>query len=59
MEEARGELNRHKAALKKLDAERAEAAQRAQQLRGSKTDIEVQKAQLAAQLSKVRRDTLL
>jgi chromosome segregation ATPase len=44
--EARGELNRHKAALKKLDAERAEAAQRAQQLRGAKTDVEVQRAQL-------------
>ena len=56
VEEARGELNRHKAALKKLDAERAEAAQRAQQLRGSKTDIEVQKAQLAAQLSKVKSE---
>ena len=53
VEEARGELNRHKAALKKLDAERAEAAKRAQELRGSKTDIEVQKAQMAAQLSKV------
>ena len=46
VEEARGELNRHKAALKKLDAERAEAAQRAQQLRGAKTDVEVQRAQL-------------
>ena len=45
VEEARGELNRHKAALKKLDAERAEAAQRAQQLRGAKTDVEVQRAQ--------------
>ena len=44
--EARGELNRHKAALKKLDAERAEAAQRAQPLRGAKTDVEVQRAQL-------------
>ena len=46
VEEARGELNRHKAALKKLDAERAEAAQRAQQLRGAKTDVEVHRAQL-------------
>ena len=56
VEEARGELNRHKAALKKLDAERAEAAKRAQELRGSKTDIEVQKAQMAAQLSKVKTE---
>ena len=54
VEEARGELNRHKAALKKLDAERAEAAQRAQQLRGAKTDVEVHRAQLVRVRVRVR-----
>lgn len=56
VEEAKGELMRHKAQLRKLSAERDEAAQRAQQLRGLKTDTEVQRAQLTAQLSKIKSE---
>ena len=54
--EARGELERHKAALRKLSTEREEAAQRAQQLRSARTDIEAQRAQLSAQYVKVKSE---
>ena len=54
--EARGELERHKAALGKLSTEREEAAKRAQLLRSARTDIEAQRAQLSAQFVKVKSE---
>lgn len=54
VEEARQELARHKVTLQKLTKERNEAAERGVQLRTAKSDSEVQKTQLAAQLTKVR-----
>jgi len=54
VEEAKAELARHKATLQKLNKERSEVAERAQVLRTQKTDNETMRAQLAAQLTKVR-----
>lgn len=54
MEEVRGELERHKAALQKLQAERNEAADKAAQLRAAKSDAEAQRAQLTSQVQKIR-----
>ena len=53
-EEARSELGRHKVALQKLSKERNDALERGTQVRSSKSDAEAQRAQLAAQLTKIR-----
>lgn len=54
--EVRAELDRHKAALQKLNKERADGAERAQALRVAKTDMEAQRAQMQATLVKVRAE---
>ena len=56
VEEVRGELDRHKAALAKLSKERADSAEKAQSLRAQKTDVEAQRAQMQATLIKVRAE---
>lgn len=56
LEIAKADLERQRAGLEKLSRERAEAANRMQELRQAKTDNETKRAQLAAQLVKTKSE---
>lgn len=56
LEVAKSDLERQRAGLEKLRRERAEAANRMQELRQAKTDNETHRARLAAQLVKIKSE---